>query len=98
MKKVDRISAALRSARMRGSASNTPKRPWESVTGSWTPRAIQSVSASRSNVNAQAPRASLGQRGGGEAAAGFVIGALILAQAAVGGQPARPPRRVTGLG
>src|SRR5262249_43080837 len=46
---------------MRGSASSTPKVPWESVTGSETPRASHRVSASRSNVKAQAARAPCGQ-------------------------------------
>ena len=38
-------------------------RAWDSVTGSVTPRAIQSVSASTSNVNAQAASVSRGQAG-----------------------------------
>ena len=46
---------------MRGRASSTPKVPWETVTGSVTPRASQSVSASRSNVKAHAARAPCGQ-------------------------------------
>src|SRR5713101_9819423 len=65
---------------MRGSASTTPKRPWDSATGSWTPRAIQSVSASRSKVKAQAARASAGQWGGREEVTESVIGDIILAQ------------------
>src|SRR2546427_4766892 len=47
---------------MRGRASSTPKVPWESVTGSLTPRASHRLSASRSNVNAQAARLPCGQR------------------------------------
>src|SRR3972149_7133041 len=70
MKNEERMSAPRRISRIRGSASTGPKRPWESVRGSGLPRAIQSVSASRSNVNAQAARASRGQRGGGAVAAG----------------------------
>src|SRR4029453_15807884 len=46
---------------MRGRASSTPKVPCETVTGSVTPRASQSVSASRSNVKAHAARAPCGQ-------------------------------------
>src|SRR5262245_6336311 len=70
------ISAWRRSARMRGSASWTPKVPCESVTGSLTPRASQSVSASRSNVNAQAARAPRGHRGAviAELASGRALG------------------------
>jgi hypothetical protein len=64
MKNDARISFVRSSARMRGSASTGPKRPWDSATGSLTPRAIHRVSASRSKVNAQAVRASFGQRGG----------------------------------
>ena len=73
---------------MRGSASTTPKRPWDSATGSWTPRAIQSVSASRSKVKAQAARASPGHRGGREAVTEFVMSAFILAQGATPHQSA----------
>src|SRR5712671_4553854 len=80
MKNVARISAARRRSRMCGSASTTPKRPWDSATGSWTPRAIQSVSASRSKVKAQAARASAGQWGGREEVTESVIGDFILAQ------------------
>ncbi len=56
---------------MRGKASTTPKRPCDSVTASWTPRAIHSVSASTSKVNAHAARASRGQGGEGGIASGI---------------------------
>src|SRR5574341_1079581 len=60
-KNVEWISAARRRSRIFGSASTGPKRPWESATGSVTPRAIQRVSASRSKVKAHAARAPSGQ-------------------------------------
>ena len=66
-----------------------PKRPCDSATGSSTPRASQSVSASRSNVNAQAARACLGQGGSGWADGTFVIAGLILADGATRGQTLR---------
>src|SRR5215831_16874432 len=90
MKKLARTSAARSRDKMRGSASVTPKRPWDSVTGSWTPRAIQSVSASRSNVKAQAARASRGQRGEEVSISGFAIGGVILAQGQGSSQRAPP--------
>src|SRR5215468_522774 len=65
MKKEPRTSAFSRRARMRGTASTGPKRPCERATGSLTPRAIHSVSASTSKVKAHAARASPGQRGMG---------------------------------
>src|SRR5512144_24507 len=80
MKNVPWIEAARSRARMRGRASATPKRPWDNVTGSLTPRAIQSVSASRSNVRAQAARAPAGQGLTGDAVTGFVMRSFILAQ------------------
>src|SRR5262245_21175470 len=58
-----RTPCAASSDRMRGTASMGPNRPWDNATGSVTPRAIQRLSASRSNVNAHAERASFGQRG-----------------------------------
>src|SRR5215467_5730772 len=63
MKKDARTSALSSSDRMRGTASTGPKRPWDRATGSLTPRAIHSVSASRSNVKAHAARVSPGQCG-----------------------------------
>ena len=65
------ISLRRSRARMRGSASATPKRPCESVTGSWTPRAIHRVSASRSKVKAHAARASRGHGGEGGISSGI---------------------------
>src|SRR5262250_252357 len=69
MKKEPRTSAFSRRARMRGTASTGPKRPCERATGSLTPRAIHSVSASTSKVKAHAARASPGQRGIGAGSA-----------------------------
>src|SRR5437764_14575680 len=63
MKNDAGISAWRSKSRIRGSASTGPNVPWDSVTGSVTPRASHSVSASRSKVNAQAARAPCGQRG-----------------------------------
>src|SRR5215472_8342359 len=71
MKKDARTSALSSNDRMRGTASTGPKRPWDSATGSLTPRAIHSVSASRSKVKAHAARVSPGQRG---TAAGSLMG------------------------
>src|SRR5580765_19889 len=65
MKNEARTVWSFKSWRMRGTASSGPKRPCERVTGSCTPRAIHSVSASRSKVKAQAARALWGQWGAG---------------------------------
>src|SRR5215472_1988136 len=83
MKKDARTSALLSSDRMRGAASTGPKRPWDSATGSLTPRAIYKVSASRSKVKAHAARISPGQRG---TAAGSLMGSQSSAEPS--GEPA----------
>ena len=72
---------------MRGSASTGPNRPCERATGSWTPRAIHSVSASRSKVKAQAARALRGQWGTGDGSR--AMAPLSVADGARPGQRAR---------
>src|SRR5215510_4380719 len=89
MKKDARTSVFSSRDRMRGTASTGPKRPWDSATGSLTPRAIHSVSASRSKVKAQAARVSPGQRG-------TVVGSLMDPESSA--EPSREPAGRVGDG